>query len=836
MYALRSLHRNEKSHFGWKARSGCRHKKGRLMPNQSLSAAALAAQFGPFLERGAFFDIPCPAHNGDDLKLTIWDGEGGGLGARCFSRECDYKDIIEALGVAVPDRPAIAKCPVCRKADVQTLMCVYEHASSGVEVCVHRLDCVVGLVCAYPGCTLSRSKHCWDGIKGSRRGCHLSFWGEDKPSDALVLVEGEKAARALVKQGIEGYTPVSWIGGTGSVNHADYSRAQGRVCILWPDADRAGQKAMQTAVAKLRAVGAASISLVDVNGRPTGWDAADAPKADTRALLTGAQVVQANAPAVEENLDESPEYSWRTQGDFQIGRTPWEMGHDDAVQRTLRLYASHFLAVRDDRPPYEWTLFVDGGTGVWTADVGKIGEFIAKTHTQWLSDFMASSERQTMTLREIAERLRFETSLKRHSLRQSVMQSTSRVLTHWQMNESAPVALTIADASDLDRAGRYLGCVNGVLDLDAKQVLPPDEGRSKLVTRSTGLRYRADAQHDDIDAILDHLPDENRRWLLEAAGYALRGLPNRRFYMLRGEPGGGKSTILTALRLAAGEYGASIPEGALRGGRFQSAGGASPELEFAVTARIAVDSDLPDGMTLARSVVSRIAGGDEINARGLYQSFRGARMATSTMFLSTNPGRAPKLDTADDALMDRLRVLPYPPRPPEHRDVNLRARIEKSPEAPEAMLRLLVEHCPTRPPSDTPSMADERGNMRREVVGEVFDWANAAVVQTKNHSDRLLTSAVYVAALDFHQRYSDNAAGASEPWGYSQRELTSIVRSVNGMPQPDSLRDKGKVGRGWRGWRLATEEEFEKREPATWQPDLMDSRNGSVPSTQKGAS
>lgn len=121
---------------------------------------------------------------------------------------------------------------------------------------------------------------------GSEGWCHYTF-PEPKPiyginylplNDAPVLiVEGEKcadAARILLPN----YTVISWSGGTNSIDKTDWSLLKGRKVILWGDADKVGQDAMNKLAGKLsQEVEPEIIKIIEWDKeKPKGWDAADA--------------------------------------------------------------------------------------------------------------------------------------------------------------------------------------------------------------------------------------------------------------------------------------------------------------------------------------------------------------------------------------------------------------------------------------------------------------------------------------------------------------------------------------------------------------------------------
>jgi len=106
----------------------------------------------------------------------------------------------------------------------------------------------------------------------------------------VLVVEGEKCACVEV----QGYVVTTWPSGSSAVTKADWSPLQQRDVLIWPDADEPGLKA---ALAIKRRLPQARI--LRIEGRPQGWDIADAAQeginlpafiaeADTREVIEDA--------------------------------------------------------------------------------------------------------------------------------------------------------------------------------------------------------------------------------------------------------------------------------------------------------------------------------------------------------------------------------------------------------------------------------------------------------------------------------------------------------------------------------------------------------------------
>jgi 5S rRNA maturation endonuclease (ribonuclease M5) len=117
----------------------------------------------------------------------------------------------------------------------------------------------------------------WKGFGDNRPLYGLDRLAENKP---VLIVEGEKAADAAQKL-LPNHAVLSWAGGVGAINKADWSPLVGRDVTIWPDNDVPGQKAatqITQELAKLNQSAAKEpqIKIVDLpKDLPAKWDLAD---------------------------------------------------------------------------------------------------------------------------------------------------------------------------------------------------------------------------------------------------------------------------------------------------------------------------------------------------------------------------------------------------------------------------------------------------------------------------------------------------------------------------------------------------------------------------------
>lgn len=109
----------------------------------------------------------------------------------------------------------------------------------------------------------------------------------------IVVVEGEKAADALIAQNIDATTAMG--GASAPLDKTDWSVMRGRSVVIWPDHDAAGKAYAERLKAYLEEQGAAGVTVLQIPaGRPEKWDAADAESEDLGALIRAMRAAPVN--------------------------------------------------------------------------------------------------------------------------------------------------------------------------------------------------------------------------------------------------------------------------------------------------------------------------------------------------------------------------------------------------------------------------------------------------------------------------------------------------------------------------------------------------------------
>lgn len=370
--------------------------------------------------------------------------------------------------------------------------------------------------------------------------------------------------------------------------------------------------------------------------------------------------------------------------------------------------------------------------------------------------------------------------------------------------------LTRCTADELDADLRYLGCDNGVVDVHTGELLSPEEGRKHLMTRTTGVPFDPDATHADVDRLFGHLEPEVREWYWKVMAYSLFGRPSRRIYLIVGEKGGGKSAMVQAYVGTLGEYAEEPMDSALT----ESSGSGQHNTElaaFASPTRVCImdDVNLPSRRASA-ALLKRLSGDGHFTFRRLRENPQ-TRRATATLLIVANPGKLPRLHLEDEAMVDRIRELPYPSVPERKRDPGLMDRI-RTMEFKIAFLAQLVKRAAKmnrgHPPQSIPTVRQATAERVAEDLGEFGAFARRLRPAA---GERLLVNEVWAAWCVELGVVSEEkeARERNEAGGVKRRALTRRLGSlIPSLPKTMSIRgNDGKVVRGWKDWKLVDGDE-----------------------------
>ena len=431
--------------------------------------------------------------------------------------------------------------------------------------------------------------------------------------------------------------------------------------------------------------------------------------------------------------------------------------------------------------------------GIWQRDEGKIKE-----------SFHA-------TVRGYAfATLDYDVKVRRHyrallkGQEKKVIANAGAVTQSWKKSDPASLSeLTEAETGQLDAAGRYLGCHNGVVDLKTGKLLNRSDARLHLVTRSTGITYDSAARHDAVDKLTSHLDRDAAEYLWRVLGRALWASPAKAFFFLLGPRDSGKTTLALAIRKALGEEAGEFSSDALRQERGAKTG-PTPERRALIEQRIVIGSEAEDWKISPAKLKTFSGGGDRIAYQPKYQAERTATVR-ATIFLIAN--KSPLLGLSDMAVVDRFRVIPY--ERPETRDPTVKDvfREEGNTQAAQALLAKLIHFAGISLPGVELHVPPSVEAKIKECVGEergAFGaWLDAAVVETGEIYDRVSTAELWERWAEYNEEINLN----SKTIGGVARLVASKALKDKLQVNFEMVRYNQRVSRGVKGYRLRSPED-----------------------------
>jgi putative DNA primase/helicase len=418
------------------------------------------------------------------------------------------------------------------------------------------------------------------------------------------------------------------------------------------------------------------------------------------------------------------------------------------------------------------------------------GQWFAWTGTHWSMD------------PAVAERLAKDTVLALYAEVGELIDAKDReaMQHHARMSEQAHrIAAMLALArsepgiairpDELDRNIWLLNCANGTVDLRTGSLKPHD--RADLITRRIAAEYQPGLDCPRWRAFIHRILDGNADligFVQRAVGYTLTGSTSERcLFILHGGGKNGKTVFLEGLRLLLGDYVARTPTQTLLAKRGDSI---PNDLARLRGVRLVTASETGDGNRLDEALVKDITGGDRVVARFM----RGEWFEFTPrfkIFLSTN--YRPRISGTDDAIWDRLRLVPFVIRIPEEERRPMDQMLREFEAELAGILNWAVHGCLDwqrhglgEPPEVRIATLDYRGEM--DTLGEFL--ADCC----------LLRPDARVSSHDLYEEYKRWATEAGE-------RVWSHKRFAQGLEQRGSQqgfrKQHTREGRVWQGIGLA---------------------------------
>lgn len=286
-----------------------------------------------------------------------------------------------------------------------------------------------------------------------------------------------------------------------------------------------------------------------------------------------------------------------------------------------------------------------------------------------------------------------------------------------------------------------LNCNNGVLDLRAGVLLPPDP--SLLLTKRVRAAYDPQAQSPLWQKVLDDLipDDELQVFVQKIFGYCLTGsTEEHKFFYFHGPPGAGKTTLLEAFAWLMGNYAEACEPATFLLNRME--GGPSEDIARLSNARMVVTHEVEESARWAEAKIAHLTGGDKVTARFLHQnSFE--FYPKFKIFFSAN--HRPKVSgSSQSGLWRRLIIVPVDRVIPEDQRDPMLLRKLRQPEHLNALLAWAVEGTKMWLDDynngrlmEVPQIVKDEVEEYRTESDHILQFANEVLRKTESDKDRV---------------------------------------------------------------------------------------------------
>lgn len=217
-------------------------------------------------------------------------------------------------------------------------------------------------------------------------------------------------------------------------------------------------------------------------------------------------------------------------------------------------------------------------------------------------------------------------------------------------------SLLAALPEDFDRDPWLLNVANGTIDLHTGTLR--EHNRDDYLSKVSPVAYDPSAA---CPVFMEFLAGVFRgdgaliEFVQRAVGYTLTGDTRERvLFILHGEGRNGKSTLLEVLSAALGDYATRTPTKTLLAKRGDDA--IPNDVAALKGMRLVTASETEEGKRLAEALIKDLTGGDTIAARFMRAEWFTFKPEFK-LWLATN--HKPAIRDGDDALWDRIRLIPF---------------------------------------------------------------------------------------------------------------------------------------------------------------------------------
>ena len=210
---------------------------------------------------------------------------------------------------------------------------------------------------------------------------------------------------------------------------------------------------------------------------------------------------------------------------------------------------------------------------------------------------------------------------------------------------------------ELDRDPWLINCQNGTLDLRTGKL--KDHDPADRITKIVPVNYDPDAPAPRFKRFLKEalVDDAVIKFVKRYSGYTLTGITRERLLaILYGFGKNGKTTLVELLHEVLGDYARNTDVETLLIKKYQGVGNDVAALKGA---RFVSAAEVEKGRRLAESKVKQLTGRDTVTARFLFGENFDFKPEFK-LWLSTN--NKPVIQGTDDAIWDRIRLIPFTQR------------------------------------------------------------------------------------------------------------------------------------------------------------------------------